>query len=174
MNRILPAMLLIALAAPLPGCTRKRYTVPTGAMEPTIPSGSTVLVDHGAFRSSDPARWEVVSFEPPKSLYPPGASSSLPEQVWIMRVIGLPGEEVAFGGEEILIEGNPLVVPSRLKGISYVGLAKLGAGSRDGMTEILLGEDQYFVVGDNTTNSNDSRFWGPIHRSSISGKLDSP
>lgn len=143
-------------------------------MEPTVPSGSIVTIDYSAYRGADPARWDIVAFEPPSVAHSPGVPQPVPDQIWILRVVGLPGEEIDFGGDAIVIDGKPLTLPAAVKGIAYLGNAKVGIASRTGDTKVLLAEDEYFMLGDDTENANDSRIWGPLPRSGISGKLAQP
>lgn len=163
----------LALVLTLGSCSKKKYHVPTSAMDPTIPAGTDVVVDRRAYRSADPVRWDIVTFEPPASVFPAGAPST--KQIWIMRVVGMPGESIDFRGAEILIGDQPLKLPpSLLKGVSYVGVEAMKMGLPSSKGKITLAANEYFVLGDNTMNSNDSRFWGALPRSHILGKFDRP
>ncbi len=86
----------------------------------------------------------------------------------------MPGETVEYGGDEILVDGEPLSPPAHLKGIRYVGLGALKSALTPSDSKIVLTKDEYFVLGDNTTNAHDSRFWGAVPRESITGRLDVP
>jgi signal peptidase I len=177
MNRLKIVVVLLVLS--VASCSKKRYQVPTGSMEPTILAGTSVVVDLRAYDKADPVRWDVVTFEPPDALYPGGSAATGAKQTWIMRVIGLPGDTVDFGGAEILVNRKILMAPIGLKGVSYVGLSRLGKHVRASptITSLVLGKDEYFVLGDNTTNTtnaNDSRFWGALTRDRIAGKFEAP
>ncbi len=174
MIRLRTATLYLALSLSLISCSEKRYHVPTSSMDPTIPAGSYVVVDRNAYWRTDPVRWDVVTFEPPKAVYPAGSTPPGPKQIWIMRVVGMPGETIDFGGTEVLIGGKPVSPPAKLKGIHYAGLAGQKSSPSFPTTKILLAEDEYFVLGDNTTNAYDSRFWGAVARDRVLGKLQTP
>lgn len=138
-------------------------------MEPTIPAGTTVEVDFSAFRNTGPKRWEIVTFSPPKSANPSGGDAT-----FIMRVIGLPGETVEFGSSGILIDGAKLNLPKKMKGIAYVGTDTFPNSKTVSPPKLVLGSDDYFVLGDNSANANDSRFWGALSGTSITGRLVGP
>ena len=143
--------------------------MPSSSMEPTITAGSNVKVDLNAFRNSDPSRWDVVTFSPPKA-----ATSSKENQTWIMRIVGLPGETVDFSGSNIQVDGTQLTLPIDLKELHYLGVEALKGSNRITRTRIVLGAGEYFVLGDNSSNANDSRYWGALSRGRISGKLVAP
>lgn len=86
----------------------------------------------------------------------PGA----PDKSYIKRVIGLPGDVVEIRNGVVYINGQPLVedyVPAEYR-------------SRDWQPPLRIPPDQYYVLGDHRSSSNDSRTWGPIHRRYIYGK----
>lgn len=171
----LPSLLglILPLSILVTSCSKKdTYIVPTNTMEPTIPSGSYVVVDHNAYQKSDPIRWDVIAFEPPSASYPPGWSKPKKGQTWIMRVIGIPGETVDYSGDEIFVNGNLLNLPPELKTIRYVGIKNLNLKQVSEESSIELKNNEYFVLGDNSPNSNDSRFWGAVPRKLIKGKLE--
>lgn len=117
------------------------FTVPSGSMNPTIAVGDRVLVDKE--RSAPPARAEIWVFR-----MPPG--SGAPGSVAIKRVIGLPGETVAIHDGKVWIGDEPLDEPYLTVSASYT------------FDPITLGNDQYFVMGDNRNVSLDSHIWGPV------------
>lgn len=83
---------------------------------------------------------------------------------YFKRIIGLPGQTVDIDDSsgEVLIDGEPLAEP-----YIYVRTVKTGGLQYP----VTLGEDEYFVLGDNRTNSKDSRVFGPIKESEIDGKV---
>jgi len=135
---------------------------PARSMEPTIKPGSKVIVDTQAFDRKDPERFDLVAFSPPHS----------PEQQFVFTVIGLPGETIMLDGSGLRIDGIEIKHPN---GVDYIAADKTEKHAPVNGIEIRneasLGTDQYFVLGDNTTNALDSRYFGPIRRQAIHGKI---
>ena len=95
-----------------------------------------------------PRRGDVVVFAYPND----------PSQVFVKRVIGEPGDRVRFEEGVIHLNGEALDEP-------YVEF-----GSHETLAEVIVGEGEYFVVGDNRPESSDSRNWGTVSREAIIGK----
>lgn len=132
----------------------QRTTVSGSSMEPMIHDGDSLIVDKITYRFSDPERFDIIvfPFEYQKDTY------------YIKRIIGLPGESVRIDEDgNIYINGEILVENYGAETIKDPGNA---------YNEIILGEDQYFVLGDNRNNSSDSRnpAVGLIHRDRIVGR----
>lgn len=113
--------------------------IPSGSMENTIHPGDRVIGSRLAYLGQDPQRGDIIIFR-----FPDDES-----QVFIKRIIGLPGEEVLIVDGQVYIDGaqSPL---------EEVYLKEAPQGSF-GPYEVP--EDSYFVMGDNRNNSHDSRFW---------------
>ena len=86
------------------------------------------------------------------------------EIVIIKRVVGLPGERVVIREGQVFIDGRQLVEP-------YLPEDVLTSEHVMAHSDVLLGEDEYYLLGDNRIGSRDSRDIGPVHRSEIEGKL---
>ena len=132
----------------------QRTEVSGSSMEPTLQDGDSLLVDKLSYRFGSPKRYDIIIFP-----YQYGD-----DQYFIKRVIGLPGETVRvdyYG--YIYINGNVLDENYGAEIIEDPGRAE---------TEIKLGEDEYFVMGDNRNHSMDSRdvSVGNIHKDDILGK----
>jgi signal peptidase I len=131
-------------------------------MSPTLKSNDMVAVDMRAYRSANPQRWEVVLFHPPPS-------TMVPNQFWIMRIVGLPNEVLELKAEGIYVDGKPLPVPPQL-----VNIRHLPANPEVLRSTIShpykIPEGCFFLCGDNTTNALDSRYWGPLPKGNILGK----
>ena len=141
------------------------FRMPTGAMAPTIQPGDHLFTDKLTYRLRPPQRGEIVVFRTDSLADLPAPSRG---QFYIKRIVGLPGERVSLRPPQVLINGQPV----RVAGIKYV-LPPTFLQAKYLPTEadsVLLGPDEYLVLGDNSPRSFDSRFWGPIRRDAIIGR----
>lgn len=125
------------------------------SMEPILFNGQEVLINRFIYSITSPNRGDVIVF------LPNGNENS---HYYIKRIVGLPGERVQIIGGYVYINGELLEEDETYDKIADPGLAE---------TEILLGSDEYFVLGDNRNNSEDSRSGniGAVSRSTIEGKV---
>jgi signal peptidase I len=174
----------VAAAVALAGCGDKGdgdqlLRVPSEAMLPTIKVGYNVSVDTDAYEQVGPKRGDIVVFHPPvgaethecgvPSQPADGHPCARPvtatqdEVKFIKRVVGLPGERIAFKDNRAYLNGKPLGEPY-IKSTScevYCNLPK----------PITIPPGHYFTLGDNRAASDDSRGWGPIPRKTLIGKV---
>lgn len=134
----------------------QRTIVDGKSMEPTLSDQDNLIVDKLTYRFEDPERFDIIVF--------PFAYAE--NVYYIKRIIGLPGETVLIDNEGIIYINGEVLAESYGREVirpEYIGLAS---------KEILLGEDEYFVLGDNRNNSKDSRVpeVGNIHRDDIIGR----
>ena len=132
----------------------QRTDVSGQSMENTLQDGDSLIVDKISYRFKDPERFDIVIFE-----YQYGD-----EPCFIKRVIGLPGETV-----QIDTDGNIFINGSVLEE-GYGAEVILDPGRA--IDPITLGEDEYFVLGDNRNHSMDSRDYsvGNVKKDTIVGK----
>lgn len=86
-----------------------------------------------------------------------------------MRIVGLPGESVDIRADGIYIDGQRVPQPDRIAAIHY--LPQFRSNVPAVAYPVIIPPGSYFVLGDNTTNCNDSRTWGPLSGSAIIGKI---
>lgn len=135
----------------------QRTRVEGESMEPTLQNGDNLIVDKISYRFHDPERYDIIVFRPfenEKGTY------------FIKRIIGLPGETIQIGEDgSIYIDGEKLY---EAYGKEVIRPETIGRAAEP----ITLGDDEYFVMGDNRNNSGDSRSLavGNVHRRQIIGR----
>ena len=147
--------------------TSKLYRIPTAAMEPTLhcPEDSEVpgclgeeadriAVSKVLYDLTDPERGDIVAYElPARGAARCGAPAG---STFVHRIVGLPGERVALRNGTVFVNGGRLTE-------DYLDEERRGTAT---LSPRLVPDDQYFVLGDNRTQSCDSRVWGfvPLER----------
>jgi signal peptidase I len=149
------------------------FKIPTGSMENNLLIGDHLLVNKFVFGPTaspldrtilpvrDIHRRDVIVFKYPEE----------PERDFIKRVIGLPGDTVELRAKKVYINGQPLDEP-------YVHFLTPASDNsevtsmdvRERYGPVTVPPDQYFVMGDNRDNSQDSRYWGFLPRSYVKGR----
>ena len=144
------------------------YSIPSGSMEPTLKIGDRILVNKVSYHLHGVDRTNIVVFTRPPNEHCAGpAVADL-----VKRVIGLPGETISLSGGQVFINGTRLAEPwlpaaaqrSTTPGPSSKPYALL--------QRYRIPADEAYVMGDNRSQSCDSRYWGPIPESTIVGKVD--
>jgi signal peptidase I len=123
------------------------------SMKPNFETGDYLIIDELTYRFRDPQRGEVIVFKYPKD----------PTQRYIKRIIGLPNETVEVkDGNVTIFKGTYYEVLNESQYLTDLDVS--------GNVKVVLGEDEYFVLGDNRDFSSDSRRWGAVPRDNIVGR----
>ena len=132
----------------------QRTVVSGTSMAPTLDSGQSIFLDKVSYRFHDPERFDIIVFR----------YQNRRDRHYIKRIIGLPGETVQIVDSVIYINGQPIDDPYRAEPV----MISAGRASQP----ITLGENEYFVMGDNRNGSSDSRMEdvGNITRKMIIGR----
>lgn len=147
------------------------FKIPSGSMEDTLLVGDHLLVnkfvygmqvpfsDRRFFEMRDPQRGDVIVFEFPEDQ----DKSWLERRDFIKRVVGVPGDRVEVLNKQVLVNGEPYVIPQEVHKESNL------VNSRDNLGPVTVPPGKYFVMGDNRDRSFDSRFWGFVPEENIKG-----
>lgn len=139
---ILSVVLFLAIDA-----VSARIRVDGISMQPTLRDGEFVLINKLAYKLGEPQLGDVIVFHFPRD----------PQQEYIKRVVGLPGDLVKIQRGVVFVNGQALVEP-------YI------ADQPDYQNQWQVPENHLFVLGDNRNNSSDSHRWGPVPMEQVVGK----
>lgn len=163
-------ILLYGLTALVFGWLVYPWEVNSRAMVPGLKPGDRVWV----WRSPDPeklSRFDILLVRSPLTR---------PDQVdeaalYPVRLVGLPGEELAIREKKVFVNGQALVFPGKLNWVDSERFFPAGAGSdRDNMEAVRLAENQFFVLADNRELAFDSRHFGPVSPVHLAGRISPP
>jgi signal peptidase I len=158
---VILAIVAVAVALLIQAFLVKPYRIPSASMENTLLIGDRVLVDRISWRFSQPERGDIVVFHSP-----------VEQPVLIKRIIGMPGDVISLQGGAVYINGKQLSEP-------YVrtvnGKPEPSEPFSNGLPWSLqkpfkVPAGSYFLMGDNRTDSGDSREFGPIARGQFVGR----
>lgn len=130
------------------------FIVKGESMFPSLEPGDYLIIDEISYRFSDPQRGDIIVFKYPLDQ----------RQHFIKRIIGLPGETVVIEKNRVEVISSNKKIPLEESG--YIPDLSMNERSM----EVVLGEDEYFVMGDNRQFSYDSRRWGALTEEDIVGK----
>ena len=150
---ILYGVIFVLCVFIIPRYVVQKTIVDGESMEFSLYDQDRLLIDKLTYQFQDPERFDIVVF------YPYGKDV---DEYYVKRVIGLPGETVQIVGEDIYINDVLLEEDYGKDPITYAGMAA---------ESVLLGEDEFFLLGDNREVSFDSRYEeiGLVHKNMIAG-----
>ncbi len=125
-----------------------RFRIEGPSMNPTLHEGQYLIINKLVYKLHPPERGDIIVFHHPRNA----------ERDLIKRVVGLPGEEIQVREGHVYVDDVLLEEPY----LVYSG----GRSAR-----YTLGADEFYVLGDNRPNSDDSRSWGALERDQIVGKV---
>ncbi len=148
------ATIAVLIVFPIRLFIAQPFIVAGASMEPTFQDDQYLIVDEITYRFTEPERGDVIIFRYPRD----------PSKFFIKRIVALPGETIT-------IEGSTMILYTEKEPDGFV-LDEPYVASMDKpifLTET-LGDEEYFVLGDNRDASSDSRVWGVLKRDLIIGR----
>lgn len=145
----------LAIILPIRYYLVQPFFVKGASMEPSFEDGDYLLVDELSYRFSPPERGDVIIFRYPND----------PSQFFIKRIIGLPNEtvEIKFNTVKVYSKDNP---EGFVLDEDYLSSEQKTLGDM----VVKIDDNEYFVLGDNRLQSSDSRRWGAVNKSLITGR----
>jgi signal peptidase I len=140
----------------------RAFSVPTTAMSPAVSAGDHIFAEGFTYLSRKPRRGDIAVFKSDGIL-------ALPPSIYVKRIIGEPGDHVELIAGNLFINGAKTTLTNAYGEISFQLLP--GPQSMSATTNIIVPKRSYFVMGDNSTNSFDSRFFGAVPAKNIIGRV---
>ncbi|MCX6827804.1 MAG: signal peptidase I [candidate division Zixibacteria bacterium] len=154
-------VILIALAAAilLRLFVISAYRVDSSSMEDTLLEGDYIFVNQLAYRFGEPKIGDIVVFKSPLN----------PTKDYIKRIVALPGETVEVIDKVLYVDNQLAKIFPNVKNADPK-ILPMQLSLRDNFGPIQVPSDQYFVLGDNRDDSQDSRFWGFLPKENLKGR----
>ncbi len=132
------------------------FKIPSSSMIPTLVVGDRVLVNKFLYKFKEPQRGDILVFKYPDD----------PKKDFIKRLIAKGGDTVEIRSGNIYINGKKVEEPFTIRKIHYFNNSPYATVGK----EVKVPEGSYYVLGDNSSSSKDSRYWGFVPRKNIVGK----
>lgn len=172
-KEIVEAVVLVLIVFLLIQGSVRNFRVHGNSMQPTLDAGQYLLVNKLVYFNLDLQRlsqiipfWKVDKPSTHFAIHPPKRGDVIvfrfpldPSQDYVKRIIGVPGDVIEIRDGTVHIDGVPLGEPY------------LTAQDKSTLQRTEVGEKEYFVLGDNRRNSNDSRKWGQVPEANVRGKV---
>jgi signal peptidase I len=161
---VLAGVVMFALAILRAVDLIRPFKMPTSSMAPTIKARDHVMMEGIAYKGRNPRRGEIVVFRTF------GIATLPQDQIYAKRVVGLPGDTLRIADGKLLVNGDYWPMMSSTGAVHHVFLPWT-VYLKSSNDTISVPAGQYFVLGDYSANSADSRSWGCVPRENIMGKI---
>lgn len=151
-------LISLAIIIPVRYYLIQPFYVKGASMEPNFYDKEYLIIDEISYRFNEPKRGDIIVFKYPRN----------PEEYFIKRIIGLPGEKIQVKEGLVYVydqeypNGFKLTEPYLAEDITTYGLNE---------ETMSLSDSEYYVLGDNRNSSKDSRSFGPVDKKFITGKV---
>lgn len=132
------------------------FKIPSSSMHPTLMKGDKLFVNKFIYHFREPERWEIIVFKYPED----------PKKDFIKRVVGLGGESLEIRDGGIWIDGVRQNPPEDISWAVYYNQEPFGGSGQ----RVVIPKGTYYVLGDNSLSSRDSRYWGFVPKKNLVGK----
>jgi len=174
---VLIVVVALGLALAIQAWVVKPFRIPSGSMEPTLHIGQRVLVDRVTGHFGDPGRGDIVVFHPPKGSESNGEKCGVPRPSNEACPVGTKGQAdtnfikrvVAVPGDRLRVLNNHAYVNGKRQADGFANLTPC-TDVCNLPKEITVPPGQFFMMGDNRGQSDDSRDWGPVPKKWIIGE----
>jgi len=151
-----PIIIAVILALIIRTFVVQAFKIPSGSMRTTLIEGDRILVNKFIYRFTQPKRGDVIVFIAPEDK----------KKDFIKRLVGLPGETIQISDGAILVNNKPVEKNSVLRKRKYYNSGDFGVEGQS----VTVPDDAYYVLGDNSVSSRDSRYWGFMPKKYLLGK----
>lgn len=151
-----PIVIAVILALIIRTFIVQAFKIPTGSMRPTLMEGDRILVNKFIYKFKEPQRGDVIVFISPEDK----------KKDFIKRLVGLPGEKIEISNGTALINDIAIGEDSAIRERYYYNRGDFG--KKDESLDIP--DNAYYVLGDNSISSRDSRYWGFLPKKYLIGK----
>jgi len=145
----------------------RTFKAPTGNMVPAVNPGDHFVAEGFTYWFREPRRGDVLIFRGDGIT---GMPSSQQGQIYTERLVGLPGETLRIEEGKLFVDGKPVALINAAGEIRYLPVP-LPHQLKSPTDQFTVPEGGYFVMGDNSTNSFDSRFWGVVPTENVMGRV---
>lgn len=132
------------------------FKIPSGSMRMTLIEGDRILVSKFIYRFQPPRRGDIIVFRYPED----------PKRSFIKRLAAVGGDTVEIKGGKVMVNGQPLETAEAFRAGYYYNQGMYGQEGK----AVRVPEGSFYVLGDNSAHSQDSRFWGFVPKRSLIGK----
>jgi signal peptidase I len=142
------------------------FKIPSASMRPTLIEGDKLFVNKYVYRFEEPKRGDIVVFRYPGNPNNPLETKEDKKKDYIKRLAAFGGETVEIRDGRIIVDGKVIDDPATFGKFYYYNHERYGGPNE----KIRVPDNSYYVLGDNSAHSADSRFWGFVPKKNLIGK----